>query len=229
MKFLTHLLSKNPFVKIAGVFLILYFGVYKYDKSPDSLAKRLNKETISEDFEIATNQTKKIFNAVLTLKELKQKKDVVSAKNAAEIQKKKNNSLRSQVAMVDSFQQEVTKKVQDNEEVASCNDSVSFSYEIKDGEGNILLNKKNQLVKISAEEDIFFERVLFGMSKGEVRQIWINEDREFISTAVRRQLLSSTTNNIVIKVKIMSLFKKDLDFKDKKPLTESQKLICSKK
>lgn len=227
MKFLTHLLSKNFLVKIVGVFLILYFGVYKYDESPDSLSKRLNKKTISHDLEIATDQTKKIFNAVVMMKDLK-KKGVIEARDSAELSRKNSDNLRSRIAVIDSLKQEVATDIEDRSEIADCDDSVNFSYIVTDGGEAVLLRKKKQLVKISEKKEILFERLLFGMVEKEVKEVTIDRDHGFMPTIIRKQFLLSTSGKIIIRLKLEGLFKQEIVDGKKKVLRGSQKLICRK-
>lgn len=69
MQPLVDLILKNKLVKLCGIFLILYYGVYNNDR-PGGLGERLSEEKVKEGVKDARDQSYYILEQIRKAKEL---------------------------------------------------------------------------------------------------------------------------------------------------------------
>ncbi len=226
-QFLTRLFCENGFVKILAAVLIFYFAIYKYDKSPDSVAKRFNKEELTEDFKDIKKQTKKIFDVMAyknAIASSTKKENFQDVETASSVQRKL--ILTDHIAQIDSLDAKLLNKIEVEGQKVECGDFVTFSYNIfQNKNSDILFNKSSRSLTISQQESIFFERLLVGLKKGEEREVFVDRDYNFLPSIVRKYFLSSEGRGIFIKLKLDDLEKSQIE--TGKMFSEIEKIICN--
>jgi len=164
MKTVIELLQK-PLIKIIGLMLVLYFGLFADKKNPDSLGNRLSSENIKKNFFEAQQKSSFIFS------------------NIDQARKLKGSPV---AAPFDSMQNFVAVTVQDSEigagdSALKCGDEAEISYDIHVATSNNQLEfiSKEKLL-IGSNTNALLERKIIGMKSGGVRLI--NVPRDFKST-----------------------------------------------
>ena len=68
-------LLQNPFIKICGIGIIIYFALFANKHNPDSLGNRLSSENLKKNFHEAKKQTRFIMKNVEAAKEYKKQQE----------------------------------------------------------------------------------------------------------------------------------------------------------
>lgn len=71
-------LINNPFFRIIGIGLILYYGLFNNTETPDSLGNRLAPSKVKSNLSQATRQGKHIVGTLRKAKQLKESKEVTA-------------------------------------------------------------------------------------------------------------------------------------------------------
>lgn len=206
MKFLTELFFKSKLIRLFAVISILYFGVYKFDKSDDSLYKKINPDNLSKNFVIARGQTKKIFNAVNDAKRLEGPGDSRGSKKdlGSKVSKSVDSNLRIIVDSIDSIDHNVSNKksfkLSGVKKRVACNSNVTYDMSIIQ-KGKTIFEEKNKNLIISSNKNILLERKLSGLFPGNIVSFIIDKDNHFLPPIVRKFYLKYKAVEVRVFVK----------------------------
>jgi hypothetical protein len=68
-------LIKNPFFRVVGIGLILYYGLFNNTQTPDGLGNRLSPSKVKDGLSQATRQGKHIVGTLKKANKLKESKE----------------------------------------------------------------------------------------------------------------------------------------------------------
>ncbi len=153
-------LLRNPFLKIAGLGLILYFGLFHNKESPESLGNRLSKENVKKNFDQIQEKAKFISSNLKMAQKVSKGTDVES------------NSLPQDVES-NSLPQESPGKIVNNSNPSGevlCGDLVLISYDLYQGNKN-LVSIAEENITIGNGSASLMEKNIIGMRVGDSKII----------------------------------------------------------
>lgn len=163
MKTVMELLRK-PLVKIIGLVLVMYFGLFYDKKNPDGLGNRLSSERIAANFNEAQEKSTFILSNLEKARKLRGGAPVIEG---------------------DSLQNFSVVTVQDTafgtgDDIVKCGDEVEISYDIRAvGSNNQLTFIPKEKLIIGSNSNALLERKIIGMKSKGTRSI--NVPRDFKS------------------------------------------------
>ncbi len=195
MKFLTDLFFNSNLLKIAAVSLMLYFALYKYDESPDSIAKRFTEDSISKDMKIAKEQTKKIVQTISYVRSVENKRE--NEEVIADYEKIRHErslaEMRKNISAIDKLKIKTVVKPGSDAGKFQCSDRLLLSYKITDDDNqNILYSVEKGDVEIHDYKDVLFLRLARKMKEGQVVELTIDQKYNFLPNSVKRYYLKSS-------------------------------------
>lgn len=148
-------LLRNPFVKVIGIGLVLYFALFNDKNNPDALGNRLAPQRIKSELLDAGEKGNFIISNVRLAQQIAEdnarKKSVAAA-------------LNNEVSVFDI-------EAGSGEDKSACGDVVEISYGIYDNEGKQLGFKEKEKLIIGNNEKEIFEKNIIGMAQDGVRDI----------------------------------------------------------
>lgn len=190
-----------------AVVALIYFGLYKHDKSDDSLSRNVNSDTISENYDIAKSQTIKIFDVISKVKKEERRKGNIvkidSSKAKNKLSSKKQaliddiDRIKHSVALTSEFKPYSKDKI-------SCNSLLVYDMDILKN-GNVIESLKSKRLVVSENKDILLERKFVGLSSGRVIEFRIEKDWGFLSPLLRRYFLRD--GNITVRATVIRVLK----------------------
>lgn len=172
-------LLRRPLIKIIGLALVLYFGLFADKQNPDSLGNRLSVDNIKQSLFEAQQKSAFIFS------------------NIDQARKLKPSPL---AAPFDPLQNFVTATINDVEigsgEVAlKCGDEAEISYAIYVAtSSNPLESVPQEKLLVGSNINALLERKIIGMKKGGVRLINIPQDFQSTNQKLAFLLKFNETN-----------------------------------
>ena len=220
MKFLTELFFNSKIIRILAVAALIYFGLYKYDKSDDSLSRNINSETISRNYDVAKSQTIRIFDVISKVKKEQHKKENLMKIDDAKARNKLSNKKQALIDDIDRIKHSValtSEFTPYSKDKISCNSILSYNMDIlKDGV--IIDSFKNKRLVVSQNKDVLLERKFIGLSSGKVIEFTIDKDAEFLSPLLRRYFLRD--GNFTVRATVIRVLRNDSS------LSTSNTFIC---
>lgn len=148
-------LLKNPFIKIIGVILVLYFALFADKRNPQSLGNRLSTENIKKNFNEAQRQGRFIASNIRAAKKYNQEQEL-----------KRQRGLTEKISFSDL-------EVGKGEQKAACGDEVEISYGVYDQNGNQLEFIDLEKLVIGSKRNEILEKNIIGMNRDGIRNILI--------------------------------------------------------
>ncbi len=160
---------RNPFVKIIGVTLIIYFALFHDRYDPEALGNRLAPQRIKNELHDAQEKVGFIISNVHLAQQIAE--DNVRKKATEQ-------SINKEVSLRDI-------EVGNGEDKTACGDVAEVSYTIYNNEGTQLIFKEKEKVIIGSGDREFLEKNIVGMAQNGVREINIpnnfsTSDKELI-------------------------------------------------
>ena len=169
-----HKLLKNPIIKIAGIFLILYFGLFADKENPNSLGSRFSKSQLNHDL---SDVKQKSHFIIANLSAAKSSPDLILAQDKA----KYDANILSSIITKDL-------NLGEGEDIIKCGDIVEISYSINIQENNSQLEFVDRdFLVIGSKQNTLLESKIIGMKRKGVRII--NIPRNFKSFNQKLSLL----------------------------------------
>jgi FKBP-type peptidyl-prolyl cis-trans isomerase len=170
-------LFKNPLLRIAGVILILYLGLFQNTYEKDSLGNRLSKEQIKKNLAEAKDKSVNIMSNIKMAKEYQ--------KNLSEISNNKP---------IDPSDFIVKDVVIGKGEEAACGDFASIEY--KSFANNNPLEKSKKYDLIIGKDSLIpaIQNNIIGMKKGGTRLIILTNNKNALNFEVTLLELKKTPN-----------------------------------
>lgn len=195
MNYLTNLFFKSKIIRLFTVICILYFGVYKYDKSDDSLSSKINRESLSKNFDIAKGQTKKIIDVISEVKKAENLNDGSSQELSTKSSREVVDVIKSIIDQIDMVDHNISTsnsgKKSSNAKKAICNSTVTYDLLIFDSKNENIHTSKNKSLRISENRNLLFERKMLGVYSGKTIKFKIDSDQKFIPSLVRKFYIQS--------------------------------------
>jgi hypothetical protein len=188
-------LLQNPLIKIIGVLVIIYFGLFANKKNPDSLGNRLSMKKVKEHFSDIGEKGKFIVTNVEAAREYAKTHEV--KKNVQQEQKSPEPQQEIQPApnAAPSNSQEVGYDPGSNDVIIGKGDSaVSCGSKVK-----IVTIVDYQLqgaveeLVVGSKKNWVIEKNIIGMKKGGLRSIIIPLDFETDDKKLKKALSARTT------------------------------------
>lgn len=196
------LLLRNPFIKIIGVVIVLYFGLFNNKENKSSLGYRLSKENISKNIDEVKEHSTYI---VATINDVK---SVEAGLLPAEVLRERasRNQPRYSYDDVTSYIEEEGNGVNKVE----CGDQAKISYKIYVKATNVELdNVENQVLIIGSKKNKLLEDHLIGIKEGAVKIINIPKHSKVADTKLA-SLLKFNETDLYYKIKLLK-FSKSLE------------------
>ena len=152
-------LLRNPIIKIIGISVILYYGLFANKEKPGSLANRFSSEQIKKDFSEVREKTVFIAENVKLAREIAQEKEAEK-----EAEKKVATTNPALQVSVKDLEEGVGENI-------SCGDSAYINYGIYTKDGRQLEFKENQILVIGNKSNWLLEKNIIGMKQAGSRYI----------------------------------------------------------
>lgn len=192
-------LLKNPLVKICGVCLVMYFGLFSDRKNPNSLSQRFSSENIDKSKDVAANKIQFIAT------------NIQVANSEKRIRDEKNKIIPSYEVQKHSEENEEEKKVmvRDLQEgsinnPAICGSNVQIVYVIFDQMSNQIESSPLEKLVVGSNKDSLIENNLIGMKEGGVREVVVWPDAK-ISDQKILKLIKRYNSKLRIDISMVSI------------------------
>ncbi len=141
-----------PLVRIIGVIVVLYFGLFSNKEKPDSLGNRLSRDEIVKNFNEVKERTRFISTTIQS-----------GGQNQVQIAK------NSQLDIED---------IEPGTGNASidCGMEAKISYSVFDQSGKQIRNPSEEKIIIGSKINDFIEKNIIGMKSGSIRNIQVPKD-----------------------------------------------------
>ncbi|MDX2083602.1 MAG: hypothetical protein SFV53_06430 [Rickettsiales bacterium] len=148
---------QNPLIKITGVMVILYFGLFSNKNNPESLGNRLSAEKIKKNFSEMQDKGKFIATNISAARSYaKQQED----------EKRNNNQTNLQPIIT-----EVNLGFGATE--ISCGMEIIAVIDLSNEAGKNLISKNQEKILIGSKKDWLIEKNIIGMKKHGIKRIKI--------------------------------------------------------
>lgn len=150
-------LLRNPFVKIIGAGLVIYFALFHDKHDPEALGNRLAPQRIKSELQDAQEKGNFIISNVHLAQQIAEdtaKKRAVAA------------ALNHEVSIRDV-------EAGTGDDKTACGDVVEISYGIYNNEDKQIEFKEKEQLIIGTKEKEIFEKNIIGMAQGGIRDIKI--------------------------------------------------------
>lgn len=148
-----HNLLKNPLIKIVGILLVLYFGLFANKENPNSLGNRVTTDKIKENISEAWQKKQFITE------------NITAAKQALKESENTAQDLKSREIEVKDISLGI------GEIIASCEDSAIISYVISDDDNRKLYSLDKEYFVIGTRKNWLIEKNIIGMKAQGVKAI----------------------------------------------------------
>jgi hypothetical protein len=180
----------NPLFKIAGIGLIVYYGLFSDKSTPESLGNRLSSKNLEKDFNEVKEKSRFIVTNVGAAQQAVTKTNVI-------LPDQTQNS-----AQVSTSELEIGK----GDEVVACGDEVEISYGIYTQDNKQLEFVKQEKLIISSNHNPLIEQNIIGMKQDGIRNL--NFPQNFISGDKKLgELINFNKSAIRYQVTLLSLVK----------------------
>jgi hypothetical protein len=169
---------RNPIIKIIGISVILYYGLFANKEKPGSLGNRFSSEQIKKDFSEVSEKT--VFIAT-------------NVKLAREIAKEKEAEKKA-IATNPALQVSVKDLEEGIGEAISCGDSAYINYGIHTRDGRQLEFKENQILIIGNKSNWLLEKNIIGMKQAGSRYINIPQGSQVNDSKITEYLKSNKSD-----------------------------------
>ncbi|MES2961735.1 MAG: hypothetical protein V4694_05065 [Pseudomonadota bacterium] len=183
-------LLRNPIIKIIGISIILYYGLFANKEKPGSLGNRFSSEQIKKDFSEVREKT--VFIAA-------------NVKLAREIAKEKEAEKKA-AATNPALQISVKDLEEGDGETISCGDSAYINYGIYTKDGRQLEFKENQILVIGNKSNWLLEKNIIGMKQAGSRYINIPQGSQ-VNDAKITEYLKSNKSDLKYQVTLLAFTK----------------------
>lgn len=183
-------LLRNPIIKIIGISLVLYYGLFANKEKPGSLGNRFSSEQIKKDFSQVREKTVFIASNVKLAREVAKEKEAEKKAAAA------NPALQVSV-------KDLEEGVGEN---ISCGDFAYINYGIYTKDGRQLEFKENQVLVIGNKSNWLLEKNIIGMKQGGSRYINIPQGSQVNDSKIT-EYLNSNKSDLKYQVTLLSFTK----------------------
>jgi hypothetical protein len=187
-------LLRNPIIKIIGISVILYYGLFANKEKPGSLGNRFSSEQIKKDFSEVREKTVFIAENVKLAREIAKEKE---AEKEAE-KKVAAANLALQVSVKD-LEEGVGENI-------SCGDSAYINYGIYTKDGRQLEFKENQILVIGDKSNWLLEKNIIGMKQAGSRYINIPQGSRVNDSKIT-EYLNSNKSDLKYQVTLLAFTK----------------------
>ena len=187
-------LLRNPIIKIIGIFVILYYGLFANKEKPGSLGNRFSSEQIKKDFSEVREKT------VFIAENVKLAREIAKEKEAEEEAEKK-------VAATNPVLQVSVKDLEEGVgENISCGDSAYINYGIYTKDGRQLEFKESQILVIGNKSNWLLEKNIIGMKQAGSRYINIPQGSQVNDSKIT-EYLNSNKSDLKYQVTLLAFTK----------------------
>jgi hypothetical protein len=187
-------LLRNPIIKIIGISVILYYGLFANKEKPGSLGNRFSSEQIKKDFSEVREKTVFIAENVKLAREIAKEKE---AEKEAE---------KKAVATNPALQVSVKDLEEGVGENISCGDSAYINYGIYTKDGRQLEFKENQILVIGDKSNWLLEKNIIGMKQAGSRYINIPQGSRVNDSKIT-EYLNSNKSDLKYQVTLLAFTK----------------------
>ncbi len=187
-------LLRNPIIKIIGISVILYYGLFANKEKPGSLGNRFSSEQIKKDFSEVREKTVFIAENVKLAREIAKEKEAEK-----EAEKKATATNPALQVSVKDLEEGVGENI-------SCGDSAYINYGIYTKDGRQLEFKENQILVIGNKSNWLFEKNIIGMKQAGSRYINIPQGSQVNDSKIT-EYLNSNKSDLKYQVTLLAFTK----------------------
>jgi hypothetical protein len=187
-------LLRNPIIKIIGISVILYYGLFANKEKPGSLGNRFSSEQIKKDFSEVREKTVFIAENVKLAREIAKEKEIEK-----EAEKKATAINPALQVSVKDLEEGVGENI-------SCGDSAYINYGIYTKDGRQLEFKENQILVIGNKSNWLLEKNIIGMKQAGSRYINIVQGSQVNDSKIT-EYLNSNKSDLKYQVTLLAFTK----------------------
>ena len=187
-------LLRNPIIKIIGISVILYYGLFANKEKPGSLGNRFSSEQIKKDFSEVREKTVFIAENVKLAREIAKEKEAEK-----EAEKKAAATNPALQVSVKDLEEGVGENI-------SCGDSAYINYGIYTRDGRQLEFKENQILVIGDRSNWLLEKNIIGMKQAGSRYINIPQGSQVNDSKIT-EYLNSNKSDLKYQVTLLAFTK----------------------
>jgi hypothetical protein len=187
-------LLRNPIIKIIGISVILYYGLFANKEKPGSLGNRFSSEQIKKDFSEVREKTVFIAENVKLAREIAKEKEIEK-----EAEKKATAINPALQVSVKDLEEGVGENI-------SCGDSAYINYGIYTKDGRQLEFKENQILVIGNKSNWLLEKNIIGMKQAGSRYINIPQGSQVNDSKIT-EYLNSNKSDLKYQVTLLAFTK----------------------
>jgi len=187
-------LLRNPIIKIIGISVILYYGLFANKEKPGSLGNRFSSEQIKKDFSEVREKTVFIAENVKLAREIAKEKEAEK-----EAEKKATATNPALQVSVKDLEEGVGENI-------SCGDSAYINYGIYTKDGRQLEFKENQILVIGNKSNWLLEKNIIGMKQAGSRYINIPQGSQVNDSKIT-EYLNSNKSDLKYQVTLLAFTK----------------------
>jgi hypothetical protein len=187
-------LLRNPIIKIIGISVILYYGLFANKEKPGSLGNRFSSEQIKKDFSEVREKTVFIAENVKLAREIAKEKEAEK-----EAEKKAAATNPALQVSVKDLEEGVGENI-------SCGDSAYINYGIYTKDGRQLEFKENQILVIGNKSNWLLEKNIIGMKQTGSRYINIPQGSQVNDSKIT-EYLNSNKSDLKYQVTLLAFTK----------------------
>ncbi len=187
-------LLRNPIIKIIGISVILYYGLFANTEKPGSLGNRFSSEQIKKDFSEVREKTVFIAENVKLAREIAKETEVEK-----EAEKKVAAANLALQVSVKDLEEGVGENI-------SCGDSAYINYGIYTKDGRQLEFKENQILVIGNKSNWLLEKNIIGMKQTGSRYINIPQGSQVNDSKIT-EYLNSNKSDLKYQVTLLAFTK----------------------
>ncbi len=187
-------LLRNPIIKIIGISVILYYGLFANKEKPGSLGNRFSSEQIKKDFSEVREKTVFIAENVKLAREIAKEKEAEK-----EAEKKAAATNPALQVSVKDLEEGVGENI-------SCGDSAYINYGIYTKDGRQLEFKENQILVIGNKSNWLLEKNIIGMKQAGSRYINIPQGSQVNDSKIT-EYLNSNKSDLKYQVTLLAFTK----------------------
>ena len=187
-------LLRNPIIKIIGISVILYYGLFANKEKPGSLGNRFSSEQIKKDFSEVREKT------VFIAENVKLAREIAKEKEAEKEAEKKATAINPALQVsVKDLEEGVGENI-------SCGDSAYINYGIYTKDGRQLEFKENQILVIGNKSNWLLEKNIIGMKQAGSRYINIPQGSQVNDSKIT-EYLNSNKSDLKYQVTLLAFTK----------------------
>jgi hypothetical protein len=187
-------LLRNPIIKIIGISVILYYGLFANKEKPGSLGNRFSSEQIKKDFSEVREKTVFIAENVKLAREIAKEKEI------------EKEAEKKAIATNPALQVSVKDLEEGVGENISCGDSAYINYGIYTKDGRQLEFKENQILVIGNKSNWLLEKNIIGMKQAGSRYINIPQGSQVNDSKIT-EYLNSNKSDLKYQVTLLAFTK----------------------